>query len=146
MEEQKLAEIEGTFDKIEESGALTRIIHECGTQKSVYHLYRVFKSMNTVDKLIAASEKGLKDYESTKYRPFMLLLRCILLDDSTTEDTAVHLIDMLQVVHKSNEKYFLEVNFLHQWMLTVPLCLCSSPKKVPCSCACSLVRAISWWR
>jgi hypothetical protein len=50
------------MDKIDESGALTRIIHECGTQKSVYHMYRAFKMMNMIEKLINASEKGLKDF------------------------------------------------------------------------------------
>jgi hypothetical protein len=37
----------------------------------------------------------------------MLLLRCILLDPLTTEQTVVRVIEMLQTVHKVNDKYFL---------------------------------------
>lgn len=71
------------MEKIIKNGNLTKIIHECGIEKSVYWLYKVFKDTNKVFYLVDAIEKGLKDFESTKYRPLLLLLYMILVDGET---------------------------------------------------------------
>jgi hypothetical protein len=100
-------------------------IYESHQQPNVDYLYRTFKEVGLLNRLREAIEKGLKDYESTKYRPFMLVMLNFIYDPSTSDEDVDILIVILENAYKQNEKYFLEVDLLNQWIIKVHLMLCS---------------------
>ena len=96
-----------------------RIIHECGSSKTAYRLLKVMQALGMAEYLLAGIEKGLKDFESTKFRCLFVVVYFLLTDPAVTEEIVVEVVQMAMRIHKVNEKYFLEANMLHQWMLKV---------------------------
>lgn len=60
-------------------------IYESHQQPNVDYLYKTFKEVGLLNRLREAVEKGLKDYESSKYRPFMLVLMNFIYDPLTND-------------------------------------------------------------
>jgi hypothetical protein len=81
---------------------VANLIHECANKRTIFHLFQVFKIINRIPKLIEAVEKGLKDFESTKYRQFFLLISFIIEDSSQNENLMEATIHIFKVALKHN--------------------------------------------
>lgn len=94
--------------------AISQSLNERGTN----HLYLTYKYLKLTNKMCEAIQSGLHDYESLRYRPFMLAIMAILRDPSREIEVG-NIVNLLQRVHKHNSKYFLEAELITQWMVRV---------------------------
>ena len=59
-------------------GHFAKLIHEAKTASTVRVIYRCLEQLGLVKESIVPIEKGLKDFNSIKFRPLLLLLAYIL--------------------------------------------------------------------
>lgn len=75
--------------------------------------------MGLIFDLLPSIERGFKDFESTKFRPLLILCSLIIKDKDSDEEVLKNLSDILEKMLAINEKYFLESNLLLQWIIQV---------------------------
>ena len=67
-------------------------------------------------RMVSYVEIALKTYQSYKYRPYLLMLYCLLRDPDVSMALVHKTIDVLQKGYKLNHNFFLEIDMLNQWM------------------------------
>ena len=82
-------------------------IMEASGYKAIYYFYYAMKELRFTAKILTFIEKALKDYESIKYRPFMLLLENYIHDPASTMSERNRIVDVLERAYKHNDRYFL---------------------------------------
>jgi hypothetical protein len=69
--------------------------------------------------LLENIEKGLKDYESSKFRPFMLLILIILNHPTDKMNYIDRIVSILENAFRHNSSYFFEIDIINQWIYLV---------------------------
>ena len=100
-------------------GTFSKIIYEAKSARTVNSIYTCLKKLDIVKKVLTPIEKGLKDYNSLKFRPLLLFLHLIVEDPTTSEGIIESIVDLFDRVLIANTKYFNEVNLILQWMTKV---------------------------
>lgn len=67
------------------SSKISNHINDTANYRGVYSLYVVFKELGLTHKLLDSIEHGLRDFESSKYRGFLMLIDIIVNDPETSE-------------------------------------------------------------
>lgn len=80
-------------------------INHCLNERGVSHLYQTYKHLRLSKKICEGLENGLRDYDSLKYRPLMLLILAMLGDPSREIEIGT-IINILFNAYKHNAKYF----------------------------------------
>ena len=82
-------------------------IIDANNYKGIYYFYYAMKELKFHIKILTIIEKALKDYESIKYRPFMMYLENVVQDSNSTTGEKEKVIDVLERSYKYNDRYFL---------------------------------------
>lgn len=80
---------------------------ESSTLKAIYYFYYTLKELKLHFKILPAIEKALKDFESIKFRPFLLYLETAITDKDTAPTIKAKILDIIERAYKINEKFFL---------------------------------------
>ena len=101
------------------------LIIESSSSRGIYYMYLTMKELNFHTKVFASAERALKDYESIKFRPFFLYFEHAINDKDLPASDKEKIMDIIERSYKQNDKYFLETDSIHQWVLRVEVILCS---------------------
>lgn len=101
------------------------VIVDTSSQKGIFYFYHALKELKLHLKILPLIEKALKDFESIKFRPFFLYLEYAIVDKDNTLVEKGKILDLIERAYKVNEKFLLETDLIHQWILRVILFLYS---------------------
>ena len=73
-------ELSKAFRKYLAENTFHKLIYEAKTTRTVEVVYRTLKGLDVVYDTLPSIEKGLKDYNSMKFRPLLLLIMFIVRD------------------------------------------------------------------
>lgn len=108
-----------------ETVTLHKVIHQAKTHQAITCCYNILKLLKLIPRVLPSLERGLKDFQSTKYRPLLLFCYEIVKDKSTSEQLMDDIVQILEKMLVINEKYFLESNLILQWTVKVKVLLVS---------------------
>jgi hypothetical protein len=60
-----------------------KTLYEAKTAKTIFTIYSCLKNLDVVSAVLPSIEKGLKDFNSIKFRPLFLMVGFILEDSDT---------------------------------------------------------------
>jgi hypothetical protein len=104
---------------------MTALIIDSSTNKAMFYMYRALKELQFEIKVLSSIERALRDYESIKYRPYFLYLEHAINDREITLPNKEKILEVIERAYRHNEKYFLESDSMHQWILRVAISLLS---------------------